>query len=245
MDVGPVDPAHETLGPLFVCEMVIGHVVLTHGRLAAGAWQGGVMRTIEVFADVTCPFTHVGLRRLVAERERSGRDDVVLRVRSWPLEVVNGAPLDPDFVAEEVDDIRVQVAPDLFTGFRRETFPSTAIPAMALAAAAYEVDPATGERVSLLLRSLLFEEGVDIADETVLRGVADEHDVVWSDVEQARVLADHAEGVERHVIGSPHFFTADADFFCPGLQISRGDDGHLNVEPKVEVFDAFLASCFA
>ena len=24
------------------------------------------MRTIEVFADVTCPFTHVGLRRMVA-----------------------------------------------------------------------------------------------------------------------------------------------------------------------------------
>ncbi|MCC6183750.1 MAG: disulfide bond formation protein DsbA, partial [Microthrixaceae bacterium] len=62
------------------------------------------MRTIEVFADVTCPFTHVGLRRMVAARQAQGRDDVVLRVRSWPLEVVNGAPLDAAFVAEEVDD---------------------------------------------------------------------------------------------------------------------------------------------
>ena len=36
------------------------------------------MRTIEVFADVTCPFTHVGLRRMVAARQAKGRDDVVL-----------------------------------------------------------------------------------------------------------------------------------------------------------------------
>ena len=45
--------------------------------------------------------------------------------------------------------------------------------------------------------------------------------------------------------GSPHFFTPGGDFFCPGLAISRGDDGHLHVEPKAEVFEAFLASCFA
>jgi hypothetical protein len=30
------------------------------------------MRQIEVFADVACPFTHVGLRRLIAERDAGG-----------------------------------------------------------------------------------------------------------------------------------------------------------------------------
>ena len=75
------------------------------------------MTAIEVFADVTCPFTHVGLRRLVDLRTQLGRPDVHLRVRAWPLEIVNGQPLDPDFIAEEVDDIRGQVAPDLFEGF--------------------------------------------------------------------------------------------------------------------------------
>ena len=151
---------------------------------------GWAMRTIEVFADVTCPFTHVGLRRMVAARQAKGRDDVVLRVRSWPLEVVNGAPLDAAFVAEEVDDIRAQVAPDLFVGFNSERFPSSAMTAMALAAAADRVDPITGERVSLTLRTMLFEEGVDISDESVLRSVAAEHGVDWSDVDPARVLAD-------------------------------------------------------
>jgi len=35
----------------------------------------------------------------VAERQVRGRDDVVLKVRSWPLEMVNGQPLDPQVVA--------------------------------------------------------------------------------------------------------------------------------------------------
>ncbi len=200
---------------------------------------------IEVFADVTCPFTHVGLRRFVDRRAELGRHDVVLRVRSWPLEVVNGSPLDAAFIAEEVDDLRAQVAPELFAGFAEATFPATSVPALALAAAANDVDLSTGEQVSLALRTMLFEEGADIADEAVLRTVAVDHGVDWDDVDASRVLADHAEGVERHVIGSPHFFTPDADFFCPGLAISRGEDGHLQVEPKAEVFDAFLASCFA
>jgi len=30
------------------------------------------VRVLEVFADVWCPFTHVGLRRLIEERDRRG-----------------------------------------------------------------------------------------------------------------------------------------------------------------------------
>lgn len=107
---------------------------------------------IEVFADVSCPFTHVGLRRLVNLRDELGRSDVHLRVRAWPLEVVNGHPLDPDFIAEEVEEIRDQVAADLFTGFTATAFPATTLPALALADAAYARDVQTGERVSLALR---------------------------------------------------------------------------------------------
>ena len=54
------------------------------------------MDALEVFADVCCPFTHVGLRRIVRRRAELGRDDVVLVVRAWPLELVNGVPLDPE-----------------------------------------------------------------------------------------------------------------------------------------------------
>ena len=45
---------------------------------------------IEVFAELSCPFTHLSLRRIVARREDLGRSGPRLRVRPWPLELVNG-----------------------------------------------------------------------------------------------------------------------------------------------------------
>ncbi len=111
------------------------------------------MTVLEVFADVGCPFAYVGLRRLLARRDELGRDDVVLRVHAWPLELVNGVPLDPAFIAEEVDVLRDTVAPDLFAGFDPAAFPASSLPAMDLVQSAYEVDVATGEQVSLALRS--------------------------------------------------------------------------------------------
>jgi predicted DsbA family dithiol-disulfide isomerase len=86
------------------------------------------MTVIEVFADVACPFTHVGLRRFVDRRAELGRHDVTLRVRSWPLEIVNGQPLDPHFIAEEIDEIRQQVAPALLQGFTEATFQRVRFP---------------------------------------------------------------------------------------------------------------------
>ncbi|MHB8593931.1 MAG: DsbA family oxidoreductase, partial [Acidimicrobiales bacterium] len=71
------------------------------------------MRVIEVFADVICPFTYVGLRQLVAERAARGPVDVSLHIRAWPLELVNGKALDAANVAEEVEALQVEVAPDL------------------------------------------------------------------------------------------------------------------------------------
>src|SRR5690242_11259747 len=126
------------------------------------------MTVIEVFADVACPFTHVGLRRFVERRMQLGREDVVLHVRAWPLEIVNGEPLDAHFIAEEIDDIRAQIAPTMFAHFDEASFPSSSMPALVLAAAAYEVGLPTGERVSLALRDLLFERGEDISDAGIL-----------------------------------------------------------------------------
>src|SRR5690242_3680214 len=112
---------------------------------------------IEVYADVSCPFTHVGLKSFVARRADLGRDDVILRVRAWTLEIVNGQPLDPSDVAEEIRAIHDELSSTLFSGFSEHSFPATSLPALALASAAYERDLVTGERVSLELRDLLFE----------------------------------------------------------------------------------------
>jgi predicted DsbA family dithiol-disulfide isomerase len=199
---------------------------------------------IEVFADVACPFTHVGLRRFVARRAELGRDDVVLRVRAWPLEIVNGRPLDPHFIAEEIDDIRQQVAPGMFAGFAEAAFPASSIPALALAAAADRHDRAVGERVSLTLRDLLFERGVDIADTELLGRLAEEHGVTIGPADHQRVLDDHAEGVARGVIGSPHFFTPAGGFFCPALDVHRDAGGHLRITADRPGFERFVDSCF-
>ena len=199
---------------------------------------------IEVFADVGCPFTHVGLRRFVERRAELGRDDAVLHVRAWPLEIINGKPLDPPFIAEEVDEIREQVASDLFTGFVESSFPASSIPALTLAAAAYQQDLATGERVSLALRDLLFEQGVDISDTAVLRRLADEHGLSVDLDDATQVHADHAAGVARNVTGSPHFFTPAGGFFCPALAVSRDDAGHLRITADLDGFGRFLNGCF-
>ena len=202
------------------------------------------MTVIEVFADVACPFTHVGLRRFVERRTELGRRDVTLLVRAWPLEIVNDQPLDRHFIAEEIEDIRQQIAPALFERFAEESFPASSLPALTLAAAAYEKDLESGERVSLALRDLLFEQGVDIADIEVLRRLAADHDVPVDLADTRRVLGDHAEGVARGVIGSPHFFTPGGGFFCPSLDVHRDAGVHLRITADTPGFDRFVASCF-
>ena len=133
------------------------------------------MAPIEVFADICCPFTHLGLRRLVDRRRALGREEPRLHVRAWPLELVNGTPLDGELIGDEVDELRRQVAPDLFRGYDQSAFPHSSLPAFALAAVAYQRDLATGEAVSLALRAALFEEGRNIASPAVLAEIATRH----------------------------------------------------------------------
>lgn len=197
------------------------------------------MATLEVFADVRCPFTHVGLRRLVERREAKGAG-VTLHVRAWPLELVNGAPLDADLIDEEVRALRGQVAPELFAGFSPATFGTTSLPALALTVAAYDRDRATGEAVALALRWALFEEGRDIADPDVLDAIARAYEMTWSDGDAAdRVLDEWSDGASRGVIGSPHFFVGNEGWFCPVLDI-RHESGDLRVTASAAALDSLL-----
>lgn len=202
---------------------------------------------IEVFADVGCPFTHIGLARFVEERAERGRTDVYLRVRAWPLERVNGKPMNPEFIAEEIDEIGAQLDGDYFDGFEAGAFPTTSLPAMALTAAGYRVDDPTGEAISLELRHLLFREGTDIADPEVLAALARQHSVAFDPIDheshRVAVMADYDRGRSLNVAGSPHFFTSDGDFFCPALTIGRDDQGRIRVEADPVAFDAFLDAC--
>lgn len=203
------------------------------------------MKTIEVYADVWCPFAHVGLRCVVERRTQLGRQDVALDIRAWPLELVNGAPLDPETTADHVRDLRAQVAPDLFSNFDPEHFPSTCLPALACVHAAYRKDLRTGEAVSFALRDALFEKGLDISRQDVLSEVARANGVGPSDAaDEKSVLTDWHEGVKRDVKGSPHFFCGDHDAFCPSLDILKVGKRHLDVKINLDDLDAFLSECF-
>jgi predicted DsbA family dithiol-disulfide isomerase len=196
---------------------------------------------IEVFADVSCPFAHVGLRRVVAERDRRGRAGPLLRVRAWPLELVNGAPMTGEALQPKVDALRSSVAPDLFAGFAPERFPATTLPVLAAEAAAHRAGPAVGERFSLAVRTALFEQGQDPSEPGVLGALLAEHGLDPSAVDPSAVLADWQEGRRRGVIGSPHFFDGDRGWFCPSLAIRHDDEGY-DIRVDAEGLARFLAA---
>ena len=170
---------------------------------------------------------------------------MVLRVHAWPLELVNGQPLDPAFIAEEVEVLRDTVAPDLFVGFSEGAFPGSSLPAMDLVHAAYAVDVVTGEGVSLAVRTALFEDGRDVAAPAVLAEIAAAHGVAVDPVaDRAGVLAEWEAGRARGVRGSPEFFVGGEAWFCPVLDIARVD-GELRVSIDETTMPRFLDACFA
>jgi predicted DsbA family dithiol-disulfide isomerase len=202
------------------------------------------VRDIEVFADIVCPFTHVGLRRLAEARTAHGYTSV-LRVRAWPLEWINGHPVERELAGREIGALRSSVAPDLFTGFEAAEWPRSSIPAFGLTAAAYAVDDATGAQVSLAVRAALFEDGLDVSDPEVIRDVGDGFGVTPLDPTAARAAVenDWALGRSREVKGSPHFFVGDADWFCPSLEI-RHEGEEFSIEPATESMQAFYDAVF-
>lgn len=197
------------------------------------------MAVIEVFADVRCPFAHVALRRIVERRPAQGTGPA-LRIRAWPLELVDGEPMDVDLVDEEVRALREQVAPELFAGFSKAGFPATSLPALALTAAAYDQDLQSGEAVGLALRTALFEDGRDIAAPDVLGDLARSFGIPWAEGDaRDLVLKEWREGRGRGVFGSPHLFANGGSWFCPALDISRHDGGFRITETPAALDDVF------
>jgi len=200
---------------------------------------------IEVYADVACPFAHAGLLEVARTRARRRRDDFLLIVHAWPLELVNGTPLDPDTTAEHIEILREQVTPTLFSGFDPAFFPATSLPALAVAARAYRHSDFVGEATSLALRQALFEEGLDISQPGVLRQISASLDVGEVEaVDRDAVLADWHRGQALGVKGSPHFFCGDREVFCPSLDISRDAEGHLRIHRSLDELNTFLDYCF-
>jgi predicted DsbA family dithiol-disulfide isomerase len=199
--------------------------------------------TIEVYADIWCTFAHVGLRMADEHRRASGRADVRLHVRAWPLEWVNGAPMDPQKVADHVAELQEHVAPTMFQHVDVEHFPTSTIDALALVARAYRAGDEVGERASFMVRNALFEEGRDIADPAVLSDLGARLGIGAPDqADRDAVRAEYEAGQAKGVIGSPHFFCGGENAFCPSLQITRGEDA-LIIHADADRLTEFLQHC--
>jgi len=200
---------------------------------------------VEVFADITCPFTHVGLPR-VATRLADADSSIILRVRAWPLEWVNGSPLEPGPVADKAAVLRAGLGIEQFSGLDLNSWPSTTIPALNLAAAAHDIGPEVGLVVGRELRDALFEGGRDISDPDVLGDIAARHGLPEPGTEPSQsVLDDYAEGKRRGVRGSPDFFVGDDEFFCPALDLGHDRAGSLTAQFDVAGLDAFISQVIA
>lgn len=202
-------------------------------------------RRIEVFADITCPFTHVGLKRVVAQLDELGAD-VDLVLRAWPLEWVNGEMFTAEAVATKIGVLRDQLGVEDFAGFDPAHWPSTSIPALNLCAAAYRRGAAEGLAVALAVRAALFELGADVSDARVLAGIAEAHGLeAPTDDALSDVSADYEDGQSRGVRGSPDFWVGDTEFFCPALDLSHDGDGALVANFDPEGLSRFIGAAVA
>ena len=200
---------------------------------------------IEVFADIWCPFTHVGLRA-VKERARSGRGDVAIWVRAWPLELVNGAPLDPAVTKAHADDLRNQVAPNLFQHLDVERFPAR--PSMPSHWPTAPIGPGPTPASGPASRSAMLSSKRAGTSRTqpccnALRAISGSRCPTATD--RSDVVEDWGEGVRRGVLGSPHFFCGDTDVFCPSLDITRDAVEGMSIVKDVSRLTEFLAQCLA
>ena len=203
------------------------------------------LQYIEVFADIWCPFTHVGLRMVDSHRKKMGRKDVAIVVKSWPLEWVNGSPMDPEKTEANCTALRQQVASDAFANVDFGTFPKSTLDALTLVSQAYDVSFELGEKASFTIRDAMFERGEDISNAVMLQGIAEMIGLGYlPDHEHRSVKKDWEDGKSRGVQGSPHFFHGEVSVFCPSLQISRTEDHGLSIQADTARLQEFLQDLF-
>ena len=82
---------------------------------------------LTVFSDLHCPWAYVFSIRL--RRARTAVDQPPVAWRCWPLELVNDRGTSWATLSQEIP-VLAQLEPDHFSPPRRETWPSTLLPAM-------------------------------------------------------------------------------------------------------------------
>jgi predicted DsbA family dithiol-disulfide isomerase len=214
-------------------------------------------RTIAVWSDLYCPWSHVAVWRLWEARRRLGLDDVVaFDHRIFPLELFNSEPTPFDTIAAEIP-VCGRLAPragwQLWQGPLTEWPVTTLLPMEAVQAAKSQSLRAS-EQLDRALRTAFLGESRCISLRHVILEAANECD----DVDVARLAAAIDAGKARHRIaddwdvakregvrGSPHLFLAyGTDVQNPGVTF-HWEGEHGNGFPVVDsddpsVYDGLL-----
>jgi predicted DsbA family dithiol-disulfide isomerase len=179
---------------------------------------------LTVFSDLHCPWAYVFTIRL--RRARAAADQPPVAWRCWPLELVNDRGTPWETLSQEVP-VLTQLEPDHFAPPKRETWPSTLLPAMEALKVAGELGgPAAADRFDEAARRAFFLDRRDLSIRPVLADIATEAgldragflDAFDGGGLRASVVADWHEGRRRGVEGSPHAFLPDGTaVFNPGV----------------------------
>lgn len=212
--------------------------------------SSGCSKVVEVFSDISCPFAHVALHAFSEHLAAANRRDVRIWVRSWPLEWVNGKPMEASDAVRQAVELRQQATPYLFEEFDGSRFPHSTIPVLALVAKGYRIGYRVGESLSFEVRELLFEHGQDVSDPVILNRIGRYFDLGPPGPDDyATVVADWKEGIDRGVRGSPHFFCGESDVYCPSLDCSplaistQGEVDRSRTRGNLERLGRFVDGC--
>jgi predicted DsbA family dithiol-disulfide isomerase len=201
---------------------------------------------LTVFSDLHCPWAYVFSIRL--RRARAGVGQPPVAWRCWPLELVNERGTPWDSLSQEIP-VLTQLEPDHFAPPRRETWPSTLLPAMEALKVAGELGgPQAADRFDEVARRAFFLDRRDLSIRPTLLDLAagagldrEAFQVAFDGGGHRRgVIADWQEGRRRGVEGSPHAFLPDGSaVFNPG--IGKIDWSHGIPVPR-EVDEGAIAS---
>lgn len=206
--------------------------------------------TITVWADIGCPWAMLAIYRLHKARRMAGAEErLVFDIRSFPLELLNGAPtprliLDAEIPA--VGALEPDIGMRLWAG-RLDGYPVTTLPAMEAVSAVKAHDAAVADRFDLALRLALFRDSrcvsmhheiLDVADAVPGLDVTRLDEDLQSGAFRSQIFRDKEEAERTEVEGSPHLFLPDGtDIHNPGITMHKTDsfgDGGFPIVDKDE-----------
>src|SRR5438045_838623 len=131
--------------------------------------------TLVVYGDIACPWSHLCVHGLRTARRRLGLDgDVLLDLRSFPLELFNGRPTPKRTLDAEVPVVGALDPSAGWQVWRRPEYeyPVTTLPPLEAVQAAKEQGLAASEDLGRALRFAFFAESRTVSMITVILDVA-------------------------------------------------------------------------